>query len=74
MRSFVLESTLRARINRKLANRYQKLCLARGSTMEQRVGRYYLLDTHEDRIIGTRVDLEALGREMGVWGETERLL
>ena len=53
------------RVNRKLKNANEIVKKARGR-LEQEVGEYYRLDLHRNAIIEKDVDLEKLGRELGV--------
>ena len=53
-----------ARINRKLAKNYQRLCTSRSWRMEQNVGHYYVLDTYRNAVIQTHVDLEDLENDL----------
>lgn len=53
-----------ARINRKLAKRYHKLRTSRSWRVEQNLGERYVLDTYNNTVIQTHVDLDALEGEL----------
>lgn len=53
-----------ARINRKLAKRYEKVCTSRSWRMRLNVGEHYLLDTYTNAVILTQVDLDDLENEL----------
>jgi hypothetical protein len=67
----VSERALYARINRALKREEQMLRTAR--KYDPSVGRYYLIDANRNILLDTHVDLEALGRELGVRGSQEQL-
>jgi len=78
----ISERALIARINRKLTkDGDQRLKTARGFWDRNRghwypdsnLGRHYIIDINRNFIIGTGVDLEALGREMEVLNGWEEL-
>ena len=61
--------TLRAltqRINRKLATEGQKLLAARGETQKAEVGNHFIIDTEKNVVVAKNVDLEKLGKKLGV--------
>lgn len=63
------------RINRKLASDWRRVCTARvGSRLESGVGRYYVLNTHRNDVVDTHVQLETLGRELGLLRDCERVI
>lgn len=53
------------RVNRKLKNANEIVKKARGR-LEQEVGKYYRLDLHRNVVVEKNVNLEKLGRELGV--------
>jgi hypothetical protein len=66
-----IEITKRAlvqRINRRLAKQdYQeKIEACRSSRDRHNVGDFYRIDLNRNAVIGTHVDLDELGRELGV--------
>jgi hypothetical protein len=77
----VSERALLQRINRKLDKDYQKVCKTRtyyerdgsGPYYEVSLGQYYLVDTHRNFMVQTHVDLEELGREVGVLSQIEQV-
>ena len=54
------EKTLCQRINRRLRPNFQTVRKTRGDRHKQSLGDYYLLDTYQNAIIDTHVDLAAL--------------
>ena len=59
---------LQQRINRILAKRDDPERLEKsrpGSRLRQSVGEYYMIDLHRNALVGSHVDLEAFGREVG---------
>jgi len=62
----VPERAVVMRINRALRPEYQQLKKARGMRMQLEVGDYFLLDLHRNLILDTHVQVEALGRLLGV--------
>ena len=54
------------RINRKLRQDGEQLRTARSQSVEHVVGRYFIVDVCRNFIAAQHVDLEALGRELGV--------
>jgi hypothetical protein len=69
--------TMRAltqRINRKLAERGEKLIKARGATARAEVGDWYVLDTNRSALVLLRVNPEALGRKLGILEAWERVV
>jgi hypothetical protein len=79
----VSERALVARVNRVLKREEQKLRTARGLWYSSGgcqhwqenpdLGRYYRINTDRNVVIDTHVDLEVLGRELGVLGRWEQL-
>jgi hypothetical protein len=65
------ERSLRQRINRKLGRDGKRP--ERGECEEQQVGRYFILDVQRNSIERKDVDLEELGREVGVLQAWEQL-
>jgi hypothetical protein len=62
------------RINRKLAQAGQALRTTRGNRWRSNLGHYYVLNLELNYIARTRVDLEALGRELGVLSPWESVV
>jgi hypothetical protein len=69
----VSRRTLIARINRKLAEKGQRLCASRSNAARGEVGDYYVGRMNGSGRIRRRVDIEALGRKLGVLAEGETL-
>lgn len=70
----ISERALVARINRALAKQYKAVRRFRKNAQGfDYHGRYYVLDTWHNSPIATHVNLETLGRELGVMGESESL-
>ncbi|HEV2294573.1 MAG TPA: hypothetical protein VGR35_12020 [Tepidisphaeraceae bacterium] len=71
----VSERALLARLNRALAKEDQMLRKCRADSRWYRdLGDYALVDVSRNTWLATHVDLEALGREMGVLQEFEHLV
>ena len=62
------------RINRRVGPEGGRLRKTRGTNAACVVGDYFLVDTRRNIIIHQRVDIEALGRELGVMAEWEELI
>jgi hypothetical protein len=63
----VSERAAIARINRSLAKEMQRLLVCKwGSRWHSSLGRFYLVDLARNAVDTTNIDLEALGRELGV--------
>ena len=73
--SFRLVTTraLIARINRKLAADLQAVRTTRGAGARYDVGEHYIIDHRKGWAVETHVDLEDLGRELGVLATFERV-
>lgn len=70
----VAERALLQRINRALVKEGEVVKKTRpGSRLEQDVGEYYGVDTGRNFVSRKHVDLEALGRELGVLADWEAL-
>ncbi len=70
----ITEQALIKRINRALAKQYESVRRCReDSRAFGYYGTYYVLDTWRNSPIATHVDLESLGRELGVLGQYEAL-
>jgi hypothetical protein len=69
----VTEGALVARINTVLAERGQRLRTARGMYSAWYPGRYYIEEEAADGYAATHVDIEVLGRELGVLADDERI-
>jgi hypothetical protein len=61
------------RINRRLAKDERLLRTARSLRVEQSVGRYFVVDLARNSIVQQRVELETLGRELGVLDKWEKV-
>ena len=61
----VTERALVQRINRKLAKDQEVVKKARGAATRD-LGDYYRLDAFRNAVMESNVDLEALGRKLGV--------
>ena len=68
----VTEGALIRRINRVLRPDYRRLRKCRPHD-QPGLGRFYILDTYQNRIVDYHVDLESLAREMDAMHELERL-
>jgi hypothetical protein len=64
------------RINRKLRHNGEVLKIARGSRAESEsdVGRYFIVNIKRNSLVNDHCDPEAVGREIGVMAEYERLV
>ncbi len=69
----ITKSALISRINRKLVHNDEVLKVTRGERLRLDVGDYYILDWRIYGIAAKHVDLEELGRELGVLQAHERL-
>ena len=67
----ITEAALIARIQRKLAHEDQRLRKSRGRTDQFNLGEYYVYHWRDNFIIEKHVDLETLGRQLGVIGESQ---
>lgn len=79
----ITERALFQRINRKLKQDGEKLCTARTDSAKEQLGRFYVVETGQHArpkravssgVVHTDVDLEKLGRKLGViqpWEELE---
>ena len=65
-KKLVSEAALKRRINRKLAKDGQALRTSRNWQMEMEAGHHYVVDFSHGGVIQSHVDLEDLGRELGV--------
>lgn len=61
------------RINRKLRDENEVVRAARGERAKQQLGDFYRLDVDRNAVVQTDVDLEELGRELGVLSAAEVL-
>jgi hypothetical protein len=61
------------RINRKLRPDGEMLKTARSARVASSVGCYFTIDFNRNWVTGQRVDPEALGRELGVLHDYERV-
>lgn len=69
----ITEKALYQRINRRLKHDGEVLRTARSQRTELTVGRYYILDVQSNAIAYQHVDLEELGRKLGVLLPGEQL-
>jgi hypothetical protein len=69
----VTERALFQRINRKLKEEGEQLRTARTPAVEASVERYYILDVNRNFIAHEHVEMEALGRELGVLQPWEKV-
>jgi hypothetical protein len=69
----VSNRALYARIDRALRRDGEQLRTARSEAMESQAGRYYIVDTERNFISHMDVELEELGRELGVLEAWEEL-
>jgi hypothetical protein len=80
----ITERALFQRVDRRLKKGGQKLCTARSDSEKEQLGRFYVVATGEHAagtkraaspgVVHMNVDLEKLGRELGVikgWEELE---
>ena len=67
----ITEAALIARIQRKLAHEDQRLRKSRSRTDQFNLGEYYVFHWRDNFIIEKNVDPEALGRQLGVIGESQ---
>lgn len=61
------------RINRKLARRHQALRKSKGEGALRNLGKFYHMDYSRNLCIGTGVNPERLGRDLGVLRPWEKL-
>ena len=69
----ITERALYQRINRKLKHDSWQLRTARTPQVETSVGHHFIVDLNCNAITTQHVDLEALGRELGVLQPWENL-
>ena len=67
------ERALKERINYRLRQRGEVLFRTRSADAEQRLGKYFVVNTERKEITGNAVDLEGVGRSLGVLREWEEL-
>lgn len=70
----VFEYALIQRINRKLSGDAKQLQAARSFQVETSVGHYFIVNLKRNSITRQHVQLEGLGREMGVLADCEALI
>ena len=61
------------RLNRRLAKDSQKLCMSRSRAARSEFGKFYVADTATGEIAASIIDLEGLGRDLGVLHPWEQL-
>ena len=83
MKVIITERALYQRINRRLKQNDEKLCTARGESIQNELGRFYTVETGQhvrpDRamssgVVYVHVNLETLAQKLGViqpWEELE---
>jgi len=78
----ITERALIQRINRKLKQDGEKLCTARSDSTREQLGRFYVVETGQHvrpkratsaGLVHSDVDLEKLGRKLGVMQPWEEL-
>jgi hypothetical protein len=69
----VSERALVQRVNRKLKEKNEKVLKSRSNGGGLTRGEYYLLDTDHHALVHESVDLEGMGRELGVLKDWEAL-
>ncbi len=70
----VTERALLRRINRKLASRHEAVRSCRpGTRAYSNLGRYHLHDIYRNQVLDSHIDIQALGRKLGVLGDGETL-
>lgn len=67
----VFEPALIQRINRKLSADAEQLQTARSFQLETSVGHYFIVDLRRNSVKRQQIDLEELGRELGVLADSE---
>ena len=67
----VFENVLIQRINRKLSAHAEQLQKARSFQLETSVGHYFIIDLRRNSVKRQEIDLEQLGRELGVLADSE---
>ncbi len=70
-RTVISKRALVQRINRKLILDDQQIRAVRGGNLELGVGKYFIVDVRRNLIIRTHIDLDELGREIGVLQPSE---
>jgi hypothetical protein len=70
-RTVISKRALVQRINRKLILDDQQIRAVPGGNLELGVGKYFLVDVRKNLITRTHVDLNELGREIGVLQPSE---
>jgi hypothetical protein len=73
MKVKITEQELVRRINRKLALNVEGLEKSSGGQSHNATGDNYIIEFNHDKIITTNVDLENLGKELGVLRDFEEL-
>ena len=68
----VTESALVRRLNRKLNKDYRSVRKS-GKRAEHDLGTYYLLDTYNNSVVDTFLDLEEMGKQYEVLDEWEKV-
>jgi hypothetical protein len=61
------------RINRHLAHENQMVRSPRGRGLNSNLGDYFIVDFNRNFIVATKVNIEELGREIGVLAQWEEM-
>ena len=67
------ERSLVQRLNRRLAKDHQKLCMSRSRAARSEFGKFYIADTATGEVTAALLDLQGLGRDLGVLQPWEQL-
>jgi hypothetical protein len=67
------ERALIARINRKLIKEEETLCKTRGERWHSDLGYYYIVNIRFNSVTAAHLDIEKLGRELGLIRDYETL-
>jgi hypothetical protein len=73
MKEKISEQALMQRINLQLAKKDEILTKSRGGLWHSDTGDYYITGFNKNSMIATNVDLEILGKELGVLQNHEKL-
>ncbi len=67
------ERSLIQRLNRRLAKDNRKLFMSRSRAAEAEFGKFYIADTATGEVTASIIDLEGLGRDLGMLHLWEQL-
>lgn len=73
MKVKISEQTLVQRINRKLAVNVEGLKKSSGEQSQKETDDYYIIEFNHNKVTTKNVDLEKLGKELGVLKDFEEL-